>query len=60
MFEGGYLYYYTYDDEKGMMECFIEAPKLCDYIQIMLREEIGYQNYDVSDFMQTLSASGCS
>ena len=31
VFEGGYLYY-TYDDEKGMMECFIEAPKLCDYI----------------------------
>ena len=23
VFEGGYLYYYTYDDEKGMMECFI-------------------------------------
>ena len=24
VFEGGYLYY-TYDDEEGMMECFIEA-----------------------------------
>ena len=42
VFEGGYLYY-TYDDEKGMMECFIEAPKLCDYIQIMLTEKTGYQ-----------------
>ena len=56
VFEGGYLYYYTYDDEKGMMECFIEAPKLCDYIQIMLREEIGYQNYDVSDIKDIVSA----
>ena len=41
VFEGGYLYY-IYDDEKGMMECFIEAPKLCDYIQIMLTEKILY------------------
>ena len=55
VFEGGYLYY-TYADEKGMMECFIEAPKLCDYIQIMLREEIGYQNYDVSDIKDIVSA----
>ena len=55
VFEGGYLYY-TYDDEKGMMECFIEAPKLCDYIQIMLTEEIGYQNYDVSDIKDIVSA----
>ena len=56
VFEGGYLYYYTYDDEKGMMECFIEAPKLCDYIQIMLTEKIGYQNYDVSDIKDIASA----
>lgn len=55
VFEGGYLYY-TYDDEKGMVECFIEAPKLCDYIQIMLTEKIGYQNYDVSDIKDIVSA----
>ena len=55
VFEGGYLYY-IYDDEKGMMECFIEAPKLCDYIQIMLTEKIGYQNYDVSDIKDIVSA----
>ena len=55
VFEEGYLYY-TYDDEKGMMECFIEAPKLCDYIQIMLTEKIGYQNYDVSDIKDIVSA----
>ena len=54
-FEEGYLYY-TYDDGNGIMECFIEAPKLCDYIQIMLREEIGYQNYDVSDIKDIVSA----
>jgi len=55
VFEGGYLYY-TYDDEKGLMECFIEAPKLCDDIQTMLTEEIGYQNYDVSDIKDIVSA----
>ena len=54
-FEEGYLYC-TYDDGNGIMECFIEAPKLCDYIQIMLREEIGYQNYDVSDIKDIVSA----
>jgi len=55
VFEGGYLYY-VYDDEEGIMECFIEAPKLCDYIQVMLMEEIGYQNYDVSDIKDIVSA----
>ena len=54
-FEGGYLYY-TYDDENGIMESFIEAPKLCDYIQIMLKEEIGYQSYDVSQIKDIVSA----
>lgn len=54
-FEGGYLYY-TYDDPEGVMECFIEAPKLCDYIQIMLIEKAGYQNYDVSDIKNIVSA----
>ncbi len=55
-FEGGYLYYTYEDDEKGMMECFIEAPKLCDYIQVILTEKIGYQNYDVSDIKDIVSA----
>ena len=32
VFEGGYLYY-LYDGETvGSMEYFVEAPKLCDYI----------------------------
>lgn len=54
-FEDGYLYY-IYDDENGMKECFIEAPKLCDYIQIMLMEKIGYQNYDISQIKDIVSA----
>ena len=54
-FEGGYLYY-TYDDENGIMECFIEAPKLCDYIQLILMEKAGYQNYDVSKIKDIVSA----
>ncbi len=55
VFEGGYLYY-TYDGENGVMECFIEAPKLCDYIQLMLIEKIGYQTCDVSDIKDIVSA----
>lgn len=54
-FEEGYLYY-IYDDENGMMECLIEAPKLCDYIQIMLMEKVGYQQYDVSQIKDIVSA----
>ena len=38
------------------MECFIEAPKLYDYIQIMLIEETGYQNFDVSNIKDIVSA----
>lgn len=55
-FEGGYLYYACEDDEKGMMECLIEDPKLCDYIQIMLIEKTGYQHYDVSRIKDIVSA----
>lgn len=55
VFEGGYLYY-TYDNENGVMECLIEAPKLCDYIQIMLMEKAGYQQYDVSRIKDIVSA----
>lgn len=54
-FEEGYLYY-TYDNENGVMECLIEAPKLCDYIQIMLMEKAGYQQYDVSRIKDIVSA----
>lgn len=55
VFEEGYLYY-TYDNENGVMECLIEAPKLCDYIQIMLMEKAGYQQYDVSRIKDIVSA----
>lgn len=54
-FEGGYLYY-IYDAENVIMECMIEAPKLCDYIEIMLMEKVGYQNYDVSKIKDIVSA----
>lgn len=54
--EGGFLYYTYYDEEKGMMESLIEAPKLCDYIQIMLIEKIGFQTYDASEIKDIVSA----
>ena len=56
VFEGGYLYYSDYDDEKGMTECVIEDPKLCDYIQVMLIDKIGYRRYDVSKIKDIVSA----
>ena len=54
-FEGGYLYY-TYDSEDGIKECLIEDPKLCDYIQIMLQEELDYRQFDVTKIENILSA----
>lgn len=54
-FDGGYLYY-TYEGENERMECVIKAPKLCDFIQRLLTEEIGYGHYDVSDIKGIVSA----
>lgn len=55
VFEGGYLYY-AYDGENGVMECLIENPKLCDYIQIMLQEELDYYKFDVTKIENIISA----
>ena len=55
-FEDGYLYYTYYDGENERMECFIEEPELCGYIQNMLEEDLGYQNYDVSNIKDIVSA----
>ena len=55
-FEGGYLQY-SFTDEKGeLVECFAEAPKLCDYIQIMLQEKLGYASFDPADIKDIVSA----
>ena len=55
VFEGGYLYY-TYESENGSMECLIEDPKLCDYIQIMLHEELAYYQFDITKIENIISA----
>lgn len=56
VFEGGYLYY-LYDGETvGSMEYFVEAPKLCDYIQIMLQEKLDYYQFDPADIKNIVSA----
>ena len=56
VFEGGYLEY-SYIDETGeMMEYFVEAPKLCDYIQIMLQEKLNYNTYNPANIENIVSA----
>ena len=56
VFEDGCLYY-TYDDaETGIMECLIEAPELCGYIQTMLQEELGYYRFDPANIINIRSA----
>ena len=55
VFEGGYLYY-TYTDETGIMECLIEDPELCGYIQNMLQEELGYYRFDPAKIENIRSA----
>ncbi len=55
-FEGGYLQW-SYVDEKGEpAEYFTEAPKLCDYIQIMLQEKLGYTSFEPADIKDIVSA----
>lgn len=56
VFEGGYLYYTYSDENQGMMEYFAEAPKLCDYIQIMLQEKLDYYSYDPTGIKDIVSA----
>ena len=55
VFEGGYLYY-TYTDESDIMECLVEDPQLCDYIQIMLQEKLDYYQFDVAKIRDIRSA----
>lgn len=56
VFEGGYLEY-SYADEAGeIMEYFVEAPKLCGYIQNMLQENLNYEPYNPADIEDIVSA----
>ncbi len=56
VFEGGYLYCSYRDETEGMMEYFVEAPKLCDYIQILLVEELDYDSFDPAEIKDVISA----
>ncbi len=55
--EGGYLYYLYVDDEKGDMEYFTEASELCDYIQTMLQDKLGYYPFHPADIRDIVSAT---
>lgn len=54
-FEGGYLYC-QYAGEDGMLEILLEEPKLCDYIRIMLQEELEYCAFDPAEIEDIVSA----
>ncbi len=56
-FEGGFLYYLYVDDEKGDMEYFAEAPELCDYIQTMLQDKLGYYPFHLENIRDIVSAT---
>ncbi len=56
VFEGGYIYFSYRDAELGMLEIFAEEPKLCDYIQIMLQEKLGYYTFEPADIKDIVSA----
>lgn len=55
-FEGGYLCDSYVDEKLGYVECFVEVPKLCDYIQIMLQEKIDYYRFDPAEINNIISA----
>lgn len=54
-FDGGYLYW-QYGDDDGVKEYFIEDGMLYDYIQIMLQEELDYQQFDPAQIENIVSA----
>lgn len=56
VFEGGYVYYHYVNEANEEMEYFEEVPKLCDYIQILLLEKLGYDKFDPADIKGILSA----
>lgn len=56
VFEGGYLEYSYLDENGGLMEYFVEAPALCDYIQIMLQEKLDYTQFNPADIKNIISA----
>lgn len=57
VFEGGYLEYSYVDDETGeIMEYFVEAPKLCGYIQNMLQEKLNYNSFNPANIENIVSA----
>ncbi len=56
VFEGGFLYYFYTDETMGEREYCVEAPKLCDYIQIMLQEKLSYDKFDPADIQTIVSA----
>lgn len=55
-FEGGYLQWSDVDEKGDFAEYFTEAPKLCDYIQIMLQEKLGYTSFEPADIKDIVSA----
>ncbi len=52
--KGGYLY--DLNSSGTDMEYLIEAPKLCDYIQIMLQENMDYDPFEPADIDNIVSA----
>ncbi len=55
-FEGGYLKDSYLDENGKVMEYFVEAPKLCDYIQIMLQEKLDYKQFQPANIKNVVSA----
>lgn len=56
VFEGGYLKDSYLDESGKVIEYLVEAPKLCDYIQIMLQERLGYVQFHPADIKNIISA----
>lgn len=55
--DGKYLYRTYHDEEKGMMECLIEASKLCSTIQELLIKELNYQPIELSEIRDLVSVT---
>lgn len=56
VFEGGYLYTTDVDEERGVVESLVRNEALCDLVQQLLSENLGYEPVDITQIHDIVSA----
>ncbi|MEZ3443645.1 MAG: M56 family metallopeptidase [Lachnospiraceae bacterium] len=56
VFEGGWLYASGVDEERGVVESCVRNEALCDLVQQLLSENLGYEPVDITQIHDIVSA----